>query len=159
MRTTHFATHGEEVFVTSGDRLEVLVFPMTGGQPTVIGREANLLPFTREDLLETFAGHPLERLVTPSAVAWWPDDRRRAAVVSLLVDDLGYVWLEENRLDLDAPGTWSVFHRSGAYVASVVMPARYRAFDVRGNVVYGVWRDEFDVEYVQARSLNRGNVR
>jgi len=43
---------------------------------------------------------------------------------------------------------WDVFDREGRYLGVVTLPARYTLRTVRGGRIYGVWRDELDVQYV-----------
>ena len=43
---------------------------------------------------------------------------------------------------------WEVFDREGRYLGIVDMPARFQPRMFLENKVYGVWRDELDVQYV-----------
>lgn len=43
---------------------------------------------------------------------------------------------------------WDVFDAGGRYLGVVTMPARFQLWLFRGDVIYGVGRDELDVEYV-----------
>lgn len=52
-----------------------------------------------------------------------------------------------NVQDLGAP-EWDVFDANGRYLGVVRFPERYRPIRFVGNDVYGVWRDELDVEHV-----------
>lgn len=49
--------------------------------------------------------------------------------------------------DLGAP-EWDVFDADGKYLGVVTMPRRFSPRLFRGDHVYGVWRDELDVQYV-----------
>jgi hypothetical protein len=49
--------------------------------------------------------------------------------------------------DLGAP-EWDVFDADGRYMGVVTMPRRFSPRLFRGDYVYGVWRDELDVQYV-----------
>jgi hypothetical protein len=44
---------------------------------------------------------------------------------------------------------WDVFDADGRYLGVVTMPDRFSAFSLRGDLLYGVWRDEFEVQYVK----------
>ncbi|MFQ5746211.1 MAG: hypothetical protein ACE5HF_03200 [Gemmatimonadota bacterium] len=52
------------------------------------------------------------------------------------------------------PGTslgspaWDVFDAEGRYLGVVTMPPRFQPLGFAGDRMYGVWRDEFDVQYV-----------
>lgn len=49
--------------------------------------------------------------------------------------------------DTGAP-TWDVFDSQGRYLGIVTMPRRFAPRVFRGDEIYGVWRDELDVQYV-----------
>jgi hypothetical protein len=44
---------------------------------------------------------------------------------------------------------WDVFDADGRFMGFVTMPERFTPFAVRGDLFYGVWRDEFEVQYVK----------
>jgi hypothetical protein len=62
------------------------------------------------------------------------------------VSELG----EEEDFDLDDMGApeWDVFDSEGRFLGVVAMPHRFKPMVFRGDKIYGVWRDEFDVQYV-----------
>ena len=49
--------------------------------------------------------------------------------------------------DFGAPG-WEVFDAEGRFLGVVEMPHRFQPRMFRGDRIYGVWRDELDVQYV-----------
>lgn len=49
--------------------------------------------------------------------------------------------------DSGAP-TWDVFDSDGRFLGAVEMPPRFTPRLFRGDMIYGVWRDELDVQYV-----------
>lgn len=51
-------------------------------------------------------------------------------------------------LDQGSP-KWDVFDSEGRYLGVVELPDRFTPFTVKGDRWYGVYRDEFDVQYVQ----------
>ena len=52
-------------------------------------------------------------------------------------------------------GTWDVFDAEGAFVGVVRLPARFRAMEITGDAVYGVLRDDMDVQRVVRLRLDR----
>jgi hypothetical protein len=44
--------------------------------------------------------------------------------------------------------TWDVFDAEGRYLGVVNMPLRFQPVRFLGNVIYGIQRDELDVQYV-----------
>lgn len=56
-------------------------------------------------------------------------------------------------LDQGSP-KWDVFDFEGRYLGVVELPDRFTPFIVEGDRFYGVYRDEFDVQYVQVLRIN-----
>lgn len=54
------------------------------------------------------------------------------------------------------PGEWSVFSEEGVWLGDLQAPDRLRVLDARGDVVLGVWTDEFDVPYVEVHRIAGG---
>lgn len=44
---------------------------------------------------------------------------------------------------------WDVFDAEGRYLGVIMMPDRFTPFSLKGDLLYGVWRDEFEVQYVK----------
>ena len=56
--------------------------------------------------------------------------------------------VEFNPQDMGAP-QWDVFDREGRYMGEVAMPDRFTPAKVVGDRMYGIWRDDLDVQYVK----------
>lgn len=63
----------------------------------------------------------------------------------------------ESLQDLGAP-EWDVIDAEGRYLGVVTLPERFRPVRFVGNDLYGVWRDELDVQYVLKLRLTRPGV-
>lgn len=74
----------------------------------------------------------------------------------LLVDDLGYIWIQAYRLP-DGAGSpeWRVFAETGQPVAVVQMPEGLRALAITQDTVTGVRTDELGRQFVQLHALDR----
>jgi hypothetical protein len=83
---------------------------------------------------------------------------------AVIVDEARNVWIQ----DADPTGLaeggivpragsrwWTVKLADGRTIARVEMPDRFRVDGVGADVVYGVWRDEDDVEHVRVYALAR----
>jgi len=61
---------------------------------------------------------------------------------------------EEEREGLDitsglmAGREWDVFDGEGRYLGAITMPLRFQPVQFRGNEIYGIQRDELDVQYI-----------
>lgn len=51
---------------------------------------------------------------------------------------------------------WEVYDPDGRYLGFVTLPDRYTPFTVHGDHIYGVQRDDFDVQYVVALRIGAG---
>ena len=51
-------------------------------------------------------------------------------------------------LDLGA-SEWDILDSEGRYLGVLDMPHRFQPVTFEGDLVYGIWRDEFDVQYVR----------
>ncbi len=82
------------------------------------------------------------------------------AFQDLVVGPMGSLWAqhvqpvselsEEEDFDLNDMGApeWDVFDSEGRFLGVVAMPHRFKRMVFRGDKIYGVWRDELDVQYV-----------
>jgi hypothetical protein len=84
----------------------------------------------------------LQRIIRPSDLSqearedrdWGPEDPE--------------LFLADPRLALGAPD-WDVLDADGRYLGVVSMPERFEPLQFTGDAIYGVWRDEMDVQYVK----------
>jgi len=56
--------------------------------------------------------------------------------------------VEFNPQDMGSP-QWDVFDREGRYLGVVSLPDRFAPARLEGDLLYGVWRDDLDVQYVK----------
>jgi hypothetical protein len=73
----------------------------------------------------------------------------------LLVDSEGNLWVADYSEERDDEGSWSVFDPEGRFLGAVETPTGGRVQQIGSDFVLGVWRDEFDVEYVRLYELIR----
>jgi len=64
---------------------------------------------------------------------------------------------EEVEFDAQAIGSpeWEIFDHEGRYLGVVTLPDRFTPMTADGNDLYGVWLDEFDVQYVMRVQVDR----
>jgi len=60
--------------------------------------------------------------------------------------------VEFNVQDMGSP-KWDVFDRDGRYLGEVTLPDRYTPIRFIGDRIWGVWRDDLDVQYVKALTV------
>ena len=140
-----------EVYVAPGHRLEVLVFDPDGNQIRVLQEEFDPIRLTVDAFIEPLPA-TLQRQIE-SQLDGWPRDQTIPATQVIRLDDSGNLWMQEFQTDAETPSTWLVFAPSGQRIAAASMPARFRPTHIGDDFVIGVWRDDFDVEYVQLRGI------
>jgi hypothetical protein len=82
---------------------------------------------------------------------------------ALLAGPAGTIWVQHVQAPSDLPEKdyapldatidegspdWSVFDPEGRYLGVVRMPDRFKPMVFRSDNIYGVWRDDLDVQYV-----------
>ena len=53
-----------------------------------------------------------------------------------------------NPIEDQGASEWDVFDAQGRFFGTISMPRRFAPRIFRGDKIYGVWRDELDVQYV-----------
>lgn len=71
---------------------------------------------------------------------------QRISVPSDMTEDEQENW---NPLLDQGSDEWDVFDSDGRFMGFVTMPERFTPFALKGDLFYGVWRDEFEVQYVK----------
>lgn len=82
-----------------------------------------------------------------------PDTKPPAA--RFFVDDEHYVWVATTGVD-DSIRRWDIFDPVGRYLGVVELPFEMPQPRVRGDVMYGLVRDELDIPYVVRARIVRG---
>lgn len=83
----------------------------------------------------------------------WP--QYMPAYESLLVDDLGDIWVERYRVPWETELRWTVIDSAGVWLGDVVLPDRFRPTHIGGDFMLGVWQDEDGVEFVHEYRFRR----
>jgi hypothetical protein len=89
----------------------------------------------------------------------------------LFVGPTGNLWVQRIRSARDMAGEaeeavefdpqamgspeWELFDTQGRFLGVVTLPDRFNPLKAEGDALYGVWRDEFDVQYVMRMRVDR----
>lgn len=79
-----------------------------------------------------------------------------AFFAALLTDGQGNLWAQEVGSGADKTQRYAVLDSTGQYLGRVTMPANFRASSIGPDAVFGVWKDQDDVEHVRAYPLRKG---
>ena len=101
---------------------------------------------------------PEERMMLETFAGAIPMADRVPFAEGLLVDDLGYIWVQRYKLPEGSGSTeWRVFTEKGSATATVVLPQGFAALEVSANAILGVFADELGRQDVRVYSLDRGD--
>lgn len=78
------------------------------------------------------------------------------ALRQILVDDEGYIWVQEYDPNLSEDGTtWSVFAPSGRWLTDVATPAGFHAWVIAEDRAIGIKKNADGVEFIEMFSFRR----
>jgi hypothetical protein len=101
-------------------------------------------------------GFSVERAI---AEIRFPD--RLPAQARILVDAAGAVWMQEYVVPgmEDSVTTWTVFDERDRWLGRMQLPARLQVTDIGTDYVFGIWRNDEDVQFIRKYGLDRGGAR
>lgn len=75
----------------------------------------------------------------------------------LIVDDLGYIWVQRYQLPDGYPSSdWRIFTETGTAAGTVVLPEGFRAVEISVDAILGVFTHEMGQEDMRVYALDRG---
>jgi hypothetical protein len=159
------ATTALTTFITRGKPAEISEYDLEGRLRRVFRIEDTGRPATQEMvdmIIDLEISRRPERYGRRPRQAWYavyeelgiPDTL--PAFQSLVVDELGWLWAEVYSIDPSRQREWVVFDSEGRAHGTVRSPPGLEVQWIGRDAVIGVWRDEFEVEYVHRHQLTRG---
>ena len=146
---------GDLVVITTNDCYEIRAYRADGSLVRIVRREHEARAPTRADLRDYVARQNPDRPDALDAVADMPLVEAFPAFARVLVDRLGYLWIEEYRLPGETHRLWTVFDPEGRALGLVEMPGSFAAWKIGEDYILGTRQDELDIEYVESWSLDR----
>jgi hypothetical protein len=148
-----------------GSLTRVITKPVERQPVTEVDRAA-FLRLLREQMVIT--GAPSAQVEQILESVEFADDY--PVFASLLGGPEGSIWVQRVRtgkdvieaggdfsaLDVNAP-EWDIFDAEGRFLGVLTLPERFQAVRVEGRLVYGIWRDELDVQYVMVVEIEGGD--
>jgi hypothetical protein len=155
------------------DDYRIGVYSPSGDLERIVTKPFELTPIgeTDQEMMWTFFEEQIKANVPPQAYSQAMQQMRSVihfaeyypAFAGMQVGPSGSIWVQhiqspsgmsEEELkewnfieDIGAPD-WDVFDSDGRFMGVVTMPNRFAPRAFVGNRIYGVWRDELDVQYV-----------
>ncbi len=155
-RLSHAAVHRDDLYVCDGDQPEYTVLAREGTPRWVVrlpGLSLEVPQHVLDSIRDALRGK--DEFLQGMADFLVPTE---PFCSGLLVDALGYVWLERYHHPFrrsDEPRSWLVFSPGGEWLGQLDLPANFEAFEVDGSHILGMARDSMEVETVQVLGLKR----
>ena len=159
------AAWGELAVVGTNDRYEIRAYDVGGALVRIVRRDHDMRHPAQGELSAHLEWRYLanlteedwrERMAT--VIRSVPPVETLPAFTGIMADALGYLWVEEFRLDGEAPGApsiWTVFDREGRVQGFVETPSGLAIHEIGADYILGTTRDELQVQYVQLWPLSR----
>jgi hypothetical protein len=157
-RRTTVAVGSSSAYVGTGDTYEVAKFSLRGERVGTI-RESHAPVLATPAHVAAYVTEYMSRNPGRSEASVrryfgeleWPEVL--PAYARLMVDRSDNLWIEQFPIPGKETRDWIVYGSSGQQVAVIALPRDFRVLEAGPDYVLGVWRDEFDVEYVRVYSL------
>jgi hypothetical protein len=170
-----------ELFFGVTSEYRISVFDPEGNLRRVVSKPSEPVPITERDqemmwdVMET----QIRAAVPPQAFMQVMEQARRSisfadffpTFVSMSIGPNGSLWVQHLRPPAEVPEEeldtydmtqdigardWDVFDPEGRYLGVVTMPPRFTPRLIREDAIYGVWRDDLDVQYVMRLRIEQG---
>jgi hypothetical protein len=135
-----FASRGENLYYTPGDRFEVSIFD-SAGQAGQLWRLEKRPPSAKSVI------KPGETVHAAEMPRWLP------AIEHLVVDGHGNLWAAELRLSPTDPQRWVTFDTAGHYQGSVVVAPNFSPIEIGGDYLLGIAVLEDGTSHIQSYSF------
>ncbi len=162
-----------ELFLGVTSEYRISVFDPEGNLRRIVTKPSEPLPITERDkeMMWEVIEQQIRALVPAQAFTQVMEQTRQTitfadffpAFVSMSIGPNGSIWVQHLRPPAQVPEEelatydmtqdigsrdWDVFDPDGRYLGIVTMPPRFTPRLILGGRIYGVWRDDLDVQYV-----------
>jgi len=157
-RSVAFAGDSDHLYIGGAERLQVEVRSLDGELLRIVRGPDSELEMTDEFMARYRSaelderGESLRDDVTRTDEAM-PD--RYPAYSDLMVDDLGFLWVERFALPWAEIREWGVFAPDGVFLGHLEVPVNFRATDVSADRIAGIATDELGVARIRIYDLDR----
>jgi hypothetical protein len=163
-RTPEWATDGERTVYAPSGEPEILEFDREGNLKRIVRWNAPPIPVTGESLRriqdqreEFIQLHSIDPREVPT-IQHFPIPEQMPTLSRLILDDEGRIWVRkyqnEDLYETRPSGElWWIFSSHGEWLGTVVVEAGFEIMDIRGNRLFGIYRDNQDVEVVRVYRL------
>ena len=159
-KRTTVAVGSSTAYVGTGDKYEVAEFSLRGERVGAIRESRAPIPVTSghvaayvTEYISRNPGRSEGSVRQYFGELEWP--KEFPANGRLMVDRSDNLWIEEFPIPGKDIREWIVYARSGTQIAVITLPKGFRLLEAGNDYVLGVWRDEFDVDYLRVYSISK----
>ena len=170
-----------ELFFGITDQYRISVFDPEGNLRRIVAKPTEPAPVTErdKDMMWEVIEQQVRSLVPPESFAAVMEQTHQLvsfadffpAFVSMSIGPNGSIWVQHLRPPAEVTEgeletydmtqdigsrDWDVFDPDGRYMGVVTMPPRFTPRIILGGKIYGVWRDDLDVQYVMRLRIVEG---
>lgn len=142
-------------FITDGVNPEIHQYDTAGHLHRIIRIDEPERRVTRDEFLVAASAYAGESEALRGGYEVMPLPTTRPAFQGMLVDELGWLWVELYHLVAEPYRKWMVFDTTGRALGTVDLPPELEVHHIARTFVLGRWRTEDRVEYVRKHSLTR----
>lgn len=168
-RQTTSVVHGNRFYVAQNNSWEIEVRGLDGVLQSLIRADVPATPITaadqdanRKEQLEAIEGNPATRNLPAQIMSQFKTRIEQAKYpatlpffTALLADVDGNLWAQETTPPAQKLNRFAVVDSSGRFLGRVTMPAKFQPGYIGTDAVYGVWKDEDDVEHIRGYPLRK----
>lgn len=155
------AVAGDRFFYSSQDAYEFKVYHQDGDLVQIIRRDLLPIPVT-DGHVDSVMEEMVDQADDNDEARQFRQMFREAPIPDLhpahgfiYADVLGWLWVEEYRLPGEEIRHTTIFDPEGKMVGSVILPDRFRVFEIGEDYILGRTSDELGVEYLRMYELTR----
>ncbi len=160
-KQTTVAVGANSAYVGTGDAFEVLQFSLSGQRMAAVRESRATKPVTEAQIaayISEFIRRRQGKVNTSRYQQYfreleWP--KTYPAYGRLLVDGADNLWIQEYPIPGIDTREWTIFGRSARRIARVTLPKDFNLLEAGNDWVLGVWRDEFDVDYIRLYHITK----
>ena len=159
-RTSVQALSGDRVTLGASDSYELAQYSAKGELQRIIRKRHDPRPLAdadweaaKQERLDAEDGAWRQRTV-PMLEAM-PRPANMPAYAATIADTEGNLWVQDYPIPGESEQRWSVFDPDGRLLGTILTPERFRPTQIGRDFLLGVWRDEFDVQYVTMYELEK----
>lgn len=154
----------ERIAFSVGDSYEIRIVDGDAQLTTIFRRIADPVPVRDTDLAayrrrrESSNVDPDERAAFARFFSAVPTPSHQPYLRRTIFDSADHLWVQAYAADREAATPWAVFTPNGRWLGEVTLPAGLMPFVITRSAIYGLQRDELDVEQVVVHDIVRPNV-